>query len=819
MSLLQSSLFDNYVSDVAVTMVVGLGYYLFNSLKKKKTTWKDQNKEIKNLKNHLEVALGRYEYAKTIEEYNNIIKNDYEKSDDPFAILNQMMKKGLVPDIETYNALLLNALQTGNCQSAKLLMEEILDVTGPVSPNNYTLNILVKGVHLSYFKNIVKTFEKQEKLQENFDLELNEIIKKFRARGIELDIIIVNTIIDCLIEQGRMEKTWEIFNFYKNSIKPDNYTYTTLLKGIKKMSLNAEWLNRAFLILEEAKIGYNLEEEFFNSLLDSCVKYNKIEKAVELFKEMKEKSKNNLSEYAYSMMIKVYGKIYKLDKCLEMLNAIKSKGTVPSAVTYVCLINVCLRCRKVDVAEKLLQEVETNCEKEVLDTVYFNIINGYKNNKSFEKAKKIFDKHYNKDNRSISTNVFNAYIDCCVQFNRFDSMVDTYNKMLENKVETDVFTLSILLKGFCNWNKVEKTIEIYNHTKKRDITLDEFLYNHLMDMFVQNNNEEYVNIIYKDMKNKGFEIGSGTYGVLMKLFQLKGDHQKAYDLLDDMFKKEITPTESIYQTVIELQIKGKNLSRAIALFKNMLLAKIVPSNPLCETVINACKAYGKDVEGLELVMSAMNEKIKIDNSIIDKLIDGIISSYHLQVPEKIDILSKFSMTLKELSLLINCLTYDRLSKFLFQNKTLNKLSSFSESSIYSTAPVANTVTANYTSNNKFVEESKNNFYESNQYVPPGQYDNYAISRNPFIKKQAPTQNIPYNNKGNMYNTYQSGYNNYYTENTYDNSYKPYNYNNNKNYSSGLESSIYSNSHTKSLYNSGRKDEVYGGSFKRGVFHK
>jgi len=318
-------------------MVVGLGYYLFNSLKKKKTTWKDQNKEIKNLKNHLEVALGRYEYAKTIEEYNNIIKNDYEeKSDDPFAILNQMMKKGLVPDIETYNALLLNALQTGNCQSAKLLKEEILDVTGPVSPNNYTLNILVKGVHLSYMKNCEKTFEDQEKLQVNFDQELNEIIKKFRARGIELDIIIVNTIIDCLIEQGRIEKTWEIFNFYKRSIKPDNYTYTSLLKGIKKVSLNADWLNRAFLILEEAKIGYNLEEEFFNSLLDSCVKYNKIEKAVELFKEMKEKSKNNLSEYAYSMMIKVYGKIYKLDKCLEMLNAIKSKGTVPSAVTYVC---------------------------------------------------------------------------------------------------------------------------------------------------------------------------------------------------------------------------------------------------------------------------------------------------------------------------------------------------------------------------------------------------------------------------------------------------------------------------------------------------
>ena len=80
-----------------------------------------------------------------------------------------------------------------------------------------------------------------------------------------------------------------------------------------------------------------------------------------------------------------------------------------------------------------------------------------------------------------------------------------------------------------------------------------------------------------------------------------------------MLKKDITPNESIYQMVIDLLIKSNLIDRAIALFKNMLLAKIVPSNSLYELIINSCKSNGKNVDGLDILMTALSEKIKIDN--------------------------------------------------------------------------------------------------------------------------------------------------------------------------------------------------------------
>ena len=826
MNILNGALFDNYVSDVAVTMVVGLGYYLYNSLKKKKTSWKDQNSEIKQIKSDLEIALERYQNAKTVEDYNDLIKRDYEKSEDPFVILNGMMNRDIIPNIETYNALLLNSMQKGNSESARLLSEEMMDITGPVSPNNYSLNIFIKGIHLNYIKNLEKKNEAKTKLQEKFDEEVRYTITRMEERGIQLDIISVNTIIDSLIDQNRMEKTWAAYNSYKKIIKPDSYTYTSLLKGFTKIEIDAEWLNRAFLVLEESKIGYNLEENFFNSLLDSCIKYNRIDKAVEIFNEMKEKTKNNLSEYAYSMMIKVYGKSYNLNKCLEMLKEIKKKGNKPSSLTYVCLMNICLKCRKVEMAEKLFEEMGNECDKDIFNTVFFNLINGYKNNKCFDKAKNLFEKYCSLEKNQEDISVYNAILDCCVQFNKFEFMEKVFSNLKEKKFSLDIMTYSLLLKGYTKWNNNEETINIYKAIKSKGLQLDEVVYNNLLDYFVRLNEQQHANSVYEDMKLRGFEIGTITYTVLLKLYNIMGNSMKAYELFEDMKKKEIPLTENIYQIIIDVHMKGNFFNKVITLFNNMLLQKIVPSNTLFESIINFCKAKGKDIEGLEILMSALSNKVKIDNSTIDNLIDNIIKSNNLQIGEKIEILSKFSMVLKELSLMISCVTYDKMSKFLFQNKTLNKLSSFNESSIYSTLPVANTITPSYSSNRSCYEnEPTNNSNETYDYRGSG-YDNFSLSRNPFMKKQGNMNNYPskHNNTGNQFQ-----HNNKYSNNKYfnddlgqfgDNSHRVNsNYNNNTNYNSNNSNSLYTK--TKSLYSSSGKDDLFGtsSSFKKGYFQK
>lgn len=64
-------------------------------------------------------------------------------------------------------------------------------------------------------------------------------------------------------------------------VNPDNYTYSTLIKGIKNMSNNKyNNLDQAFILMDELiESKITPDEILFNCLIDACVRYNNLDKA------------------------------------------------------------------------------------------------------------------------------------------------------------------------------------------------------------------------------------------------------------------------------------------------------------------------------------------------------------------------------------------------------------------------------------------------------------------------------------------------------------------------------------------------------------
>jgi hypothetical protein len=111
---LNLGIFNNYMTDVAVTMLFGLGYYLVKTIRKRGNTRDSKEEKFKsNLKSKLENALRKWHYARSLEEYHEIIKSNWGECD-PYDVLNSMVQKGLSPTVETYNSLILNCYHTGN---------------------------------------------------------------------------------------------------------------------------------------------------------------------------------------------------------------------------------------------------------------------------------------------------------------------------------------------------------------------------------------------------------------------------------------------------------------------------------------------------------------------------------------------------------------------------------------------------------------------------------------------------------------------------------------------------------------------------------
>ena len=73
------------------------------------------------------------------------------------------------------------------------------------------------------------------------------------------------------------------------NVKADNFTYSTLIKGIRYEDQNRD-LDKAFQLFSQLgqDPSQGPDEILFNVLLDACINCGQLERAISLFKNIKE---------------------------------------------------------------------------------------------------------------------------------------------------------------------------------------------------------------------------------------------------------------------------------------------------------------------------------------------------------------------------------------------------------------------------------------------------------------------------------------------------------------------------------------------------
>ena len=464
---------QNYVADIAVTALFGLGYYLFNSKKQRKLEDKESSKV-----DSIDIKLSK---CSTLEEYSALIALEGNLLKNPYILLNSMYKKGISPTIDTYNYLLYNCLKYDQVEEFFQLKDEVFDPTGPVIPNSYTLCSLIKGTSEKYLK-ISNSLEgnsiEEERLlvHSKFDNELKDYILDLSNRSVPITIQVHNTIIDTLIEHKRINEAFLNYENMKTGFKPNLYTYSLLLKGIKnifsKQNITGDnenkeevkfWVDKGFELINaaEADVEVTLDENLYNRMLDICVNLNLISEAEELFEKIKRKfeveNSDKVNEFAYSIMIKGYMKLKSIEKCYSIFDDLKLKlkyykkrTAYPNSVSYSCMLNACVKLSKIDLAEYLLEEM-TNFGIEKNLYIYTTMINGYKDVKNHQKAFELYDCIVKDNKFELNTIFFNSILDCCVETKKIDKMNEILNYMKSDEhmeSEPEIITYSILIKGY-----------------------------------------------------------------------------------------------------------------------------------------------------------------------------------------------------------------------------------------------------------------------------------------------------------------------------------------------------------------------------------
>ena len=644
-----------YVADVGVALAFGVGCLLFKAFKK-------DNKDVKGIKENIKKSLSKWTTANTIQKFNALIINNTDKTIDAFKILKSISEAEVAPQIETYNCLFFMSFNLGQYEIATKLFEEITDFMSPVQPDIVTFNILIKGVVKEAIEN-QQDIALIETLSSKLEFYKNEISN----RKLDYDDFTYNTLIDAHIECNEFSKAWEIFQQMSSYIKkPDIYTYTTIVKGLKTCK-EPNSFSKIIEIYESIKLGnkenIKLDEFLINTVLDSCVRYEEHEMALKIFNEMPIFSVPQ-TVVSYSIMLKSFAVKGKLEESIELFNKMKLHGIRPNEITYDCLLNCSIKCERLDIMNNIY-ECMKNDNLTPNNNIYCTLIKGFNRTKNYNLAFKLYETMNSKDKKIIDIVFFNSLLDCSVEASEEKRMLEIFEFIKVNH-NPSIITYSTLLKGYTKFNCEEKALELYKEMINSDSYLDEVFFNTMADFYAKKKDSVKAIKVLEDMKARNVSRSSIIYSILISLFSCVGKELEALEMYNNMIRENLKPTMITYTIIMQMYIKLKKMDDAIRVFYEMRENKITLDAVSFNFIINGCSFNKKLEKAIEILNQSFEDGIKLNDNTYSNVLEYIVNNKFMKLNERCLFAGNILHNLKERKIQVKGETYSKVMKMMYQ---------------------------------------------------------------------------------------------------------------------------------------------------------
>ncbi|NCQ53239.1 MAG: hypothetical protein GW803_04035 [Caldiserica bacterium] len=346
-----------------------------------------------------------------------------------FEILDNMTNEGKRIEIILINVLLDSCVFLKEGKIIQNFFKKITTGYYRVEPDTVTLNTYLKGcIHTGYFNEAFMEFE--------------NLIDRIPPNDVTF-----NTILDACVRDNKMNKVNFVMSLMQShKIKPDNFTYSTIIKGLNKTyESNEKDLQLAFDMFENVKKFSTPDEIFYNCMMDVCLRFDRIDKMLEIYEEMKSKQIKP-SSITCGIAIKAYGMNNELDKAIEVYNMMKLNNIERSSVTYGCLINSCIKNNNLEKVFELYNEMD-KLGYEMNTILYTTLIKAYAKVKNTKKVFEIFNK-MKKDEKNPPNNItFNTVLDYSSKNLDLESSLRIFEEIVNFKnVQPDIISFSTLVK-------------------------------------------------------------------------------------------------------------------------------------------------------------------------------------------------------------------------------------------------------------------------------------------------------------------------------------------------------------------------------------
>ncbi|CAK9311799.1 unnamed protein product [Citrullus colocynthis] len=170
---------------------------------------------------------------------------------------------------------------------------------------------------------------------------------------------------------------------------------------------------------------------------------------------------------------------------------------------------------------------------------------------------------------------YNCLLEILSKGNAIDSIENRLREMKDFGWEVDKYTLTPVLKAYCNAGKFDKALIVYNDMHERG-WVDGYVFSILALAFSKWGEVDRVMQFIDRMGDQNLGLNEKTFYALIHGFVKESREDMALKLIEKMLKLDFTPDISIYDVLIGGLCKKGAFEKAMALFWKMKLFGIVP---------------------------------------------------------------------------------------------------------------------------------------------------------------------------------------------------------------------------------------------------
>ncbi|XP_071708169.1 pentatricopeptide repeat-containing protein At1g73400, mitochondrial [Rutidosis leptorrhynchoides] len=322
--------------------------------------------------------------------------------------------------------------------------------------------------------------------------------KKVKLKKMQPEIDAFNVLLDAFCKCCLVEDAEVMFMKIKNKVKPNASTYNILFFGWCRVR-NPK---RSMQILDEMiETGHTPENFTYNTAIDTFCKSGMLSEAAELLEFMRSKGTLMSAPTAktYAIMIVAYARNDKMDECFKLVDDMASSGCLPDVSTYREMIEGLCSAGKTDAAYKFLDDMGK--------------------------------KGYPPD---IVT--YNCFLKVLCDHKDSEEAIRLYNKMIEVGCKPSVQTYNMLVAMFYKMDDPNGAFEIWGEMDNRGCVRDADSYCVMIEGLFGCERTNEARDLLEDVLNKGVKFPFQKFDYFLMQLSNIGDLRAIHRLSEHMRK-------------------------------------------------------------------------------------------------------------------------------------------------------------------------------------------------------------------------------------------------------------------------------------------